>query len=216
MEQETLAAIRRNEHGTRVTRKLRASGRLPAVIYGHGEKPEHISLSQHDIEVALAHGARTLAVDMEGATTQYLIKVVQYDHLGAYPIHLDLTRFDLDERVKVKVGIELRGVPKGLTEGGVLDQILAEIEVECRVTDIPETLRPFVTGLDVGDSLLVKDIEWPPGVTPLADGDDRIAMVKALAIAAEEAEDGEEEEGGQQPELIGRAKKEDEEEEKKK
>lgn len=215
MEHETLTATRRIEHGTRVARKLRASGRLPAVIYGHGEKPEHISLSQHDIEVALAHGARTLEVDMEGAKTQYLIKAVQYDHLGANPIHLDLARFDAEERVKVKVGIELRGVPKGLTEGGVLDQVLAEIEVECRVTDIPGTFHPFVTHLDVGDSLLVKDIEWPPGVTPLADGDDRIATVKALAAVAEATEDGEEEEGAQQPELIGRAKKDDEEEEKK-
>ena len=210
MELETLTATKRDERGTRVSRKLRAAGRLPAVIYGHGEDPEHISLGQHDVEVSLAHGARTLGVKLGGKTTQYLIKEVQYDHLDATPIHLDLARVDLDERVKVMVGIELRGVPKGVTEGGVLDQMLQEIEVECRVTDIPDTLHPFVTELLVGDALLVKDLELPPGVTPLADGEDRVAMVKALAIVAEPEAEGEEAEETQQPEMIGRVKKDDE------
>lgn len=215
MELETLTATKRDERGTRVSRKLRAAGRLPAVIYGHGEDPEHISLAQHDVEVSLAHGARTLDVKLGGKTTQYLIKEVQYDHLDATPIHLDLARVDLDERVKVMVSIELRGVPKGVTEGGVLDQMLQEIEVECRVTDIPDTLHPFVTELLVGDALLVKDLELPPGVTPLADGGDRVAMVKALAIAAEPEAEGEEGEEAQQPEMIGRVKKDDEDDAKK-
>lgn len=215
MELETLTATKRDERGTRVSRKLRAAGRLPAVIYGHGEDPEHISLAQHDVEVSLAHGARTLDVKLGGKTTQYLIKEVQYDHLDATPIHLDLARVDLDERVKVMVSIELRGVPKGVTEGGVLDQMLQEIEVECRVTDIPDTLHPFVTELLVGDALLVKDLELPPGVTPLADGGDRVAMVKALAIAAEPEAEGEEGEETQQPEMIGRVKKDDEDDAKK-
>ncbi|MEK7730917.1 MAG: 50S ribosomal protein L25, partial [Planctomycetota bacterium] len=152
----TIKAEPRETSGTRISRALRAAGRLPAVIYGHGEAPESVSLAHHEVEVALAHGARTLQVDLNGAVKPYLIKQVQYDHLGTNLIHLDLSRVDLHERVKVRVGIELRGVPKGIHEGGVLDQQMAQIEVECVVTEIPDTFHPLVTHLDLGDSLLVK------------------------------------------------------------
>ncbi len=190
---------------------MRAAGRLPAIIYGHGEAPESVSLAHHEVEVALAHGARTLQVDLRGAVKPYLIKQVQYDHLAANLIHLDLARVDLHERVRVHVGIELRGVPKGIHDGGVLDQQMAQIEVECVVTEIPDTLHPVVTHLALGDSLLVKDLQLPPGVVALADPNERIATVRLLAVevvapvvpiegeAATPAE----------PERIGRIKKEE-------
>ena len=85
----------------------------------------------------MAHGVRLLKVDLRGATGQYLIKDVQYDHLDAMPIHMDLTRVDLDERVKVRVGIELKGVAKGISEGGVMDQLMADIEIE-HLLEAPE------------------------------------------------------------------------------
>lgn len=210
METTTLAGETRNSLGTRASRALRASGKLPAVIYGHGEAPESVALIFHDVEVALSHGARMLRVDIDGRSSQYLIKEVQYDYLNHTPIHLDLTRVDLDERVKVRVGIELRGVPKGVSDGGTLELHLADLEVECLAAQIPETLHPLVVDLGLGDSLMVKDLELPPGVTAMIDGEERVATVRAVLEVEEEAEASEKDEGeSAEPERIGRVRKDD-------
>ena len=212
MEETALRGETRTATGTRAAQALRATGKLPAVIYGHGEKPESITLEQHEVEVALAHGARTLEVQIGKKKKPYLIKEVQYDHLATTPIHLDLARVDLTELVRVRVGIELRGTPKGVADGGILDQVMADLEVECTVTAIPDTLHPLVTDLGLGDSLLVKDLELPEGVSALADPEDRVATVKVLAIHEEESEtpDQESEESSEEPERIGRVRKDDE------
>lgn len=210
METASLLAERRSDLGSRASRALRARGRLPVVIYGHGELPEHVSLDFHDVEVALAHGARTLELKEGRKTTQYLIKEVQHDHLDALPIHLDLARVDLDERVTVRVSIELRGTPKGVSEGGVLDQVLPEIEVECRVADIPDTLHPLVTELGLGDSLLVGDLELPAGVSAVTDSRERVATLRAVLEEAPVEEVVEGEEKTEEPERIGRVRPEEE------
>jgi len=212
MEAIKLKATRRSKMGTRIARELRAQGKLPAIIYGHGEAPEAVCLDRHDVEVSLSHGARTLDLELTGAAArQFLIKEVQYDHLDQTPIHLDLVRFDAQERVTVVVGIELRGTPKGASDGGILDQYMADIEVECRVSDIPETLNPFVTDLGLGDSLYVRDLALPPGVTAVPDGDERVATVQAPAAAEASEEGAAGEEQTAQPEVIGRARKDEEE-----
>lgn len=218
METTTLTGENRNSVGTRASRALREGGKLPVVIYGHGEAPESIALVFRDVEVALAHGARMLRVDIDGRSNQYLIKAVQYDHLNQTPIHLDLARVDLDERVKVRVGIELRGIPKGVSDGGTLELHMADLEVECLAAQIPETLHPLVVELGLGDSLMVKDLELPPGVTATVDGDERVATVRAVVVEEEEAADAAEEGEGEsaEPERIGRVRKDDDAEEGKK
>lgn len=118
METATLKASRRDKIGTKHTRRLREKGLLPAIIYGHGEDPESVSLPAHDVAVELHHGARVLKLALNRKTGQFLIKDIQYDYLGTTPIHLDLMRVDLDETVTVRVGIELKGTPKGVSEGG--------------------------------------------------------------------------------------------------
>ncbi len=212
METVSLKADKRDPHGKRLARRLREDGKLPAIIYGHGEAPEAVTLDRHDVVVALHHGARTLELNMGGRKNAYLIKEVQYDHLGAVPIHMDLMRVDLTEKVRVRVGIELRGTPKGVSEGGVLDQLMADIEVECVVTAIPETLHPLVSHLHLNEALLVKDLALPAGVTAVPGPEERVAMVReAAAHVAEIAEAvtaGEE--APQQPEVIARGKKEEE------
>jgi large subunit ribosomal protein L25 len=183
---------------------------MPAVIYGHGEAPEPIAFNSHDVLIELQHGARVLSVEVEGKKGQYLLKEVQYDHLGTHPVHLDLMRVDLTEKVRVRVGIELKGTPKGIADGGVLDHPVNQVEVECLVTDIPETLHPSVKHLGVGDVLLAKDLVLPPGVTLVTDPDERIATVRVLVeqAAAPVAEGAE----PTQPEVITRGKVEESEE----
>lgn len=212
MKIKTIKAERRAKVGTHASRKLRKAGLLPLVIYGHGEPPESISASSFDVVTALGQGARIMKVEIGGKSEQFLIKEVQYDHFGETPVHLDLTRVSMHERVRVKVGIELRGTPKGVDEGGMLDQHLVNVEVECLPSDIPDTFHPLVLELCIGDSLLVKDLEIPANVTILADADERVATIRAAVEEAPEAEDGDGdgETKDEQPEVISRGRKDQE------
>lgn len=205
-----LKGERRDGVGTRLSRALRAQGRVPAVVYGHGETPETLSLDLHQVVLGLSHGARTFEVEVAGKKDQYLIKEVQYDHLDTTPIHLDLTRVNMNERVTVRVGIELRGTPKGVGDGGVLEQHHADLEVECLVSQIPETFHPLVTELGVGDALLVKDLELPEGVKLTLDPEERIASVRVKAAESDDESGEDEEESSDEPERIGRVRKDDE------
>ncbi len=209
MEVANLQATRRTQLGTKHTRRLRRSGQIPAIIYGHGEKPVSVAMDAHAFVNALHHHARVLKVQIEGAEEQYLIKAVQYDYLGTTPVHVDLMRVNLDEKVTVTVEIELRGTPVGSHEGGVLTQLLDTVEVECAVTAIPDTLRPSVADLGVNDSLLVKDLELPKGVVVLTSPEEKIATCR-VPSAVEEVSAEEEGEGPAEPEMIGRAKEDEE------
>ena len=206
MEIPTLKAQRRSLLGTKHSRRVRAEGRLPGIIYGHGEVPEPISVLGHDLQLHLHHGARMLNVELDGRTQQYLIKDVQYDHLQKDPIHFDLARVDMDERVRVEVAIELRGTPQGVHEGGILEQLRDTVQVECLALEIPETLHPSVAHLGVGDALCVGDLELPERVVAIDDADEKLAIVKLLAIHAVGETPAEEvqEEGPAEPERIGR------------
>ena len=140
-----------------------------------------------------------------------LIKEVQYDHLGQHAIHADLTRVSMDERVEVTVPIHVRGTAKGVEDGGVLSQMLTELEIECLVTAIPEEIRVSVTNMELDDTLHVEDLEVPEGVKVITEPDTLVVAVKSVEEEVEE-EEAVEEEGAEEPEVIGRAKKEEEEE----
>ena len=196
----------RKPSGTRAACTLRREGRVPAILYGHKEEPVAVSLPAHDLAVALGHGAHLLELDVKGSSTRCLIKDVQYDHLDEDPIHVDLVRVSLDERVQVVMPIELRGVPAGVNEGGVLDQILGEVEVDCLVTEIPEAIRVRVTSLGLNESLRLKDLDLPEGVRALAEPDDPVCTVRPLGEEPEE--EAVAEKGEAEPEVIGREEKE--------
>jgi len=215
MEQGTqIKAKVRVPGGTRAARRMRREGRIPAIVYGHKETPVAVSLPERELLAALAHGAHLVALDIDGSANQCLIKEVQYDHLGDTPVHVDLTRVSLDERVKVTIPIELRGTPAGVSDGGVLDQMLANVEVECVVTDIPDSIRVRVSGLALNQTLRVGELDLPEGVTPMLPETEAVCTVRALGEEpeAEEAE-AEAEEGPAQPEVIAREKGEQESEE---
>ena len=215
MQIATLQAETRQTGGTREARRLRRTGKLPGVIYGHNETPETVAVDAHDLTVLLEHGAHVLELDVDGNKKQVLIKDVQLDHLGTSPVHVDFTRIAMDERVRVSVPIEFRGEPIGTHEGGLLEHSLVDLEIECRVLEIPEMIRVNVTDLAVGESLHVNQIEMPEGMKVVTPGDAIVCAVRLKAAAiAEEAETVEEEEGGAEgPEIIGRKEKEEQEKE---
>ena len=213
MEVVTLKSERREPAGRKANGRLRRRGLIPAVIYGHKKDPESVAISLHELNLSLEQMAHVLKLDVTG-DEQFLIKDVQYDHLQKTPIHVDLLRVDPNERVQVKVSVELRGTPIGAHEGGTLVQVLTDLELECLLTSIPESFRPSVAELGVGEALHVKDLELPHGTKSLHAPDDIVAVVRAPRGGAEEetAEVEVEEEDGKEPERIGRTAKEDEEE----
>ncbi len=164
MEVGKIQAEVRKPEGKHANERLRRRGLLPAIVYGHGEAPEMISLSRHDTELALAGKQHVVKVLIDGKENQFLVKEVQYDHLHMKPIHIDLMRVDVRERVQVKVPLEIRGTAKGTAEGGTLVTVLAEVEVDCLVLQIPDSLRVRVDHLGMNESVKVKDVEVPPDV----------------------------------------------------
>ncbi|MEO6437174.1 MAG: 50S ribosomal protein L25, partial [Tepidisphaeraceae bacterium] len=133
-----------------------------------------------------------------------LVKEVQYDHLGLEVLHVDFARVSLDEEVDVTVPLELKGEPKGEKDGGVLQQILSELELRCKVTDIPHDIKHDVSEMGLDDVVHIKDLKLPPGVRCLQDEDLIVATVKEVkeeeAAPAPEAESAEPEVIGKKPE----------------
>lgn len=193
-----LKAQRRDVTGTRASKADRKLGMVPGIIYGHKQAPLAIRLSYHDFALELQHHHRLLKVQLDGKTDQFLIKEVQYDHLGDTIIHVDLSRVNLDERVTVAVAVELRGFPIG-GDHGILDQVHGEVELECLVTSIPENIRVSAAEFQVGHTLTAADLDLPAGSKLISPPDTVLAVVHALAAAPEEETP---ETDDQEPELI--------------
>jgi large subunit ribosomal protein L25 len=180
-----LKANKREAFGTRKVRPLRAAGMIPAIVYGHGEPPLAVTLSRHDVGVALARGERLLELDVAGQVQNVLVKEVQYDPMGQDILHVDLARVDLDERVKVTVPIVLRGTPVGAADGGVLHQVSAQVTIECTVRAIPEDIRMSVTEMKIDDVLHMRDLSLPEGAVLVGDGE---TIVATVSVVKEEVE----------------------------
>lgn len=182
----------REKLGTKAARRLRDTGMLPGIVYGHGEANMAVALPASEIERAVRHGERLIKAELDGAEQNFLIKDVQYDFLGAHVEHIDLARVRLDERVTLTVPVVLRGIPVGVSsESGVLHQAVHSVTVECLVTDIPEELRVSVAALHLDEQLRVKDIPLPESVKITEDPETIIARVtmvaEEVAAAPEEA-----------------------------
>ena len=201
-----VAAKARNETGGRANKRLRDQGFLPGVIYGHKEAVIPITLPKKEVVNHISHGAHLFDLALDGKSEKVLIKEVQYDHLGLEVIHVDFARVSLDEKVEVTVPLELKGTPKGEEEGAVLQQIVAELEIECLVTDIPDAIRHNVTEMEKDSVLRIKDLKLPQGVRALQDEDLIVATVKEIV---EETPETEAVEGSAEPEVIGKGKEEE-------
>jgi large subunit ribosomal protein L25 len=203
-----LQAKARPELGSRANKKLRDTGFVPGVIYGHKEAVVPVTLPKKELSYHLEHGAHVFELGLDGKNETVLVKEVQYNHLGIDVVHVDFARVSLTEKVTVTVPIELKGTHKGEAEGGILQQVMNDLEVECVVTDIPDMIRHNVSEMAMDDVLHIKELTLPPGVVPLADGDLVVATVSA--VAEEEIAPAAEGESAE-PEVIGKAKEEGEE-----
>jgi large subunit ribosomal protein L25 len=214
-EAEILEVKKRETRGSKAAHRLRTNKkepRIPAVIYGHKEATESVSVPKDDLVRVLRHGARVLDLKSDKGLQKALIREVQFDHLGKEVLHIDFARVAADERIVVPVAIELRGIAPGVTGGGVLDQPLHSLEIECLAIAVPESIRVNITELQIGQSIHVRQLTLPPGVKAMNDPEAVVVHVSApqAEVAAAPAEAGTAE-----PEVIGRKAAEEETEEKK-
>lgn len=200
----SLNARTRDERGKGAARRLRATGRVPVVVYGHGDQTQALSVDALELEKLLARiSVENTLIELAvegGATTRALIREVQMHPFKPEVLHMDLLQVHAGERIRLNVPVRVVGTPEGVRNGGgVMDQVLYDLEVECLPTDIPDALDVDVSGLGVGESARVRDIE-AGNVTVLNDPDLPVVSVLAPTVQALEPEAAVE--TGVQPELV--------------
>ena len=211
-----LTAKARDKVGTRYSQRVRQAGGLPAVLYGHGEAPVAIAVDHKETLHHLTKGEKIFRLQMEGESdTQFvLIKALQFDHLGTNPVHADFARVDLEERTTIRVPIHIIGEAVGLKEAHtVLMHPTNEIEIECKVANLPDSIELDITDLEAGGIIHASDIQLPlPTMKLMSDPEAIIAQVAENQHREEEDDTAEAGEVTDQaePEVITE-KKEDEE-----
>jgi large subunit ribosomal protein L25 len=200
-----IVAELRTTRGSRKSQEIRANGRIPAIVYGHGEAPLSISVPAPHTTAVIHSGAHVADVVIEGKAQKVLIQDVQYDYLQKEIEHIDLMRIDANQRVKVKVPLDFRGTPKGTKEGGILEKQFTELEVEVLALAIPDLIRVNVEGLELNGIIHAKDIALPEGAKLLNYPDQIICQVRTVkeVVAAEG------EVAVAEPEVIGKKKEEE-------
>jgi large subunit ribosomal protein L25 len=211
----TLTATPRSDVGKGAARKLRAANRVPAVIYGHHRDPQPLAIDGKELEILLDRvAAETTVIELsvDGAMARTLIREIQRHPYRRTILHVDFQELVAGERVTVALPVVLVGNAPGVRMGGILDQVMREVEVEVDPANIPNHVDVDVSGLELADSLHVRDLQLPEGVTVLDDPDATVCVVTPPRVAEEPAP-GEPAEAPAEPELIRKAKGEEGEEE---
>lgn len=220
MDRLSLTAKVREEGGKGHARRMRKTGYVPAILYGPKREATPLKVKSQELAASLASNA-IIDLTIEGEDGQenavVMLKELQRDILKGFLLHADFHEISLDETMVVSVAIELEGTPAGVKEGGVLSQLLREVEVECLPTSIPSKLTLEVNELEIGDSLEVGEIDLPEGVDFITPTDETVVtVIVPTEEIEEEVEEEELEDVDAEPELIGAEDEEEEEEEEEK
>lgn len=212
-----LTVASRDQKGSAHARRMRRAGLIPGVIYNDAGEARAVSLPKHEFEQMLhRHTSEHVMVriQLDGAEEKsVLLKDVQHDALTGGVIHADLQEVAMNKKLRVEVPLKLTGAAEGVQQGGVLDHLLHDLEIECLPADIPEQIEVDVSGLKLNDMLLVRDIKVDGSrLTIVTDGDLGVASV-AMPRAAEEevpaAEAAATAGAAAEPEVIREKKKEE-------
>ena len=211
-----LSATARTDRGKGAARKLRSSGQVPAIIYGSARDAQPLAINEKDLDrllgtIAAESTVIELGVD-GGRPTKTLIREIQRHPFRRMILHVDFQELVAGEKVTVNIPLVLVGTPEAVRlGGGVLDQVMRELEIEVDPSNIPNHVEVDVTELTIGSSVHVRDLTLPEGVEVLDDGDASVCVVSAPRAVVEAAPVEEGAEAVAEPEVI-RAKKPDEEE----
>ncbi len=193
MERVKVEVQTRSETGKGAARKLRRQGLVPAVVYGLDRPPQPLVVRRETAERIIRLGTTALLdLVIDGAPPSgevaAIVKDFQRHPVSRELLCLDFQWVSLTETVDVPVPVEVVGQAPGLQQGGILEQHLHEVTVRCLPTEIPDHLEIDITGLEIGDSLHVRDIKLPEGVEILEDEEETVVVIAAPKVAAEEEE----------------------------
>jgi len=178
-EQFTIGAEKREALGTRVSRRLRKSGKIPAVLARKGEDPLHLLVDAKEFSQIVKKHARIINLTHPAGKDKVFIKEVQYDHLDEHAIHVDFTRIAMDQLLTIEVPLLLKGKPTGVSEeGGVLDQYVKVLKIQCLPDAIPDHVEADVTSLKKDVKFTVKGLHLAPGLKAAMDPDLLLAIVQ--------------------------------------
>lgn len=208
---EQLEVRIRKDFGTQRCTRLRKEGLVPAVLYGQKKPNVHLVVSAHDLEGVVRHGTRIVRLTGD-IQEEALIREVQWDTWGVQILHVDFSRVSAKDRIRVTVPVHLRGEAPGTKQGGVVEQLLHELELECEAAEVPEEIHVNINELEVNQTITVGQLPLPKSAVALADKD---TIVVRCVVPAEvpEAEEGVPPAAEREPELIRRREKAEEQEE---
>jgi large subunit ribosomal protein L25 len=207
-----LNATLRTATGKGVARKLRVAGQVPAVVYGHGREPQSLTIDVRELGRLLEHhsaASTVIELGIPGATARTLIRDIQRHPVKRHILHVDFQELVAGEKVTVRVPLSYVGTPAGVKDGGMLDQVMHELEIEVDPSDIPSHIDVDVSGVVIGHPLHVSDLKLPAGVKVLDEEDATVCVVTPPRTAEAEALPVAEAAEPAEPEVI-RQKKADE------
>jgi len=188
--QVKLSARPRLQAGRNAVKQVRARGAVPAVIYGAHETPSNLEVDRKAIETVLAHAASEhvlVELDIDGASKLSIIQEVQHHPVRGDILHIDFHAVSATETVSSEVPVEAVGEPVGVkTHGGLLQQQVRSLEVECLPQNLPDFLKVDVSVLEIGQSIHVKDLALPEGVTTTVDPEITVFLVSEPTVASDE------------------------------
>jgi large subunit ribosomal protein L25 len=189
-ESTTLPLSARAPEGSRATRRLRRENLVPGVIYGGGEDPQHFAVDARTLRNTLAKAGQVIEVSLDGASTNVLIKDVQRHPVRGEAVHVDLLRVRMDVAIHATVPIHFEGSEEapGVTEGGIFNQELREVNIEALPGDIPEAITHNVSGLVMNETITLEVLTAPPGVTFLDEPEVVIATITPPTLEPVEEE----------------------------
>ena len=204
----SITATTRERTGSRYAQRVRKQGRLPAVIYGHETDPVSISVDEKEMLVHLKHGTHVLSLNVEGGSKETcLVKELQFGYLGDNVIHVDFARVDLDEEVNVHVHLNFVGEPASARKtGAILSHDLTELEVICKVNEIPDEIRVDLNLMEEATVLTVGEVPLPPGLRATAHPGTPVAHISFVHKEEAVGEEVEVVSGAEEPEVITEAK----------
>lgn len=186
-----ISAFKRDKLGSIESRRIRRAGRVPAVVYGHEQEPAHVSVEDHDLRNLIKNRERVFEIDVDGAVEETMLRDLQWDTFGTEILHVDLIRINASERVTVEVPVNLRGTSPGVVSGGILEQPLHTLELDCLAHNIPDTIPVRINSLEIGDAIHVSDVEVPRGAKLHNAADQVVVHVLAPMAEVEPEEEGE-------------------------
>jgi large subunit ribosomal protein L25 len=167
----TLEVENREQMGTANTRRLRLAGKIPVVMYSHGEESKPLTISAVDAaEVVHHHGMLSVANKTDGKTALAIIKDVDYNCITQRVMHIDFLEVHAGEKITADVALSHKGDPAGTSKGGILEQMLHSLSIRCTPENLPEAIIVDVSGMDLDQIIHVNEIKLPEGVTVMTEG----------------------------------------------